>query len=109
MSKKRKKHCVEELPKYEDWLVQSLRNKKRAAAYLQTAIEEYQEDNDPAPLLLAFRHVAMAQGGVAQLAKKTNLNRETLYRTLSRKGNPRLQTLGKLLNALGFHLAVIAN
>jgi len=76
---------------------------------LQTALEEYQEDNDPAPLLLAFRHVTLAQGGIAKLAKKANLNRETLYRTLSQKGNPKLNTFGKLLNGLGFHLEVKAN
>ena len=97
-----------QFPKYEDWLIQSLKDKKEAEIYLQTAIEEYMEDNDPAPLLLAFRHVAMAQGGMGVLAEKSHLSRETLYRTLSRKGNPKLQTVSKLLHALGFSLAVKA-
>ena len=109
MNTKKVKHSVKALPKYEDWLIQSLKNKNRAAIYLQTAIEEYQEDYDPAPLLLAFRHVAMAQGCVGQLAKKASLNRETLYRTLSQKGNPKLNTFGRLLHGLGFHLVVKAN
>ncbi len=108
MTKKSKK-SVSELPKYEDWLITSLKNKKRAEVYLETALEEYQEDGNPAPLLLAFRHVALAQGGMAKLAEKTDLNRETLYRTLSNKGNPRVLTLAKLLQALGFHLAIKAN
>lgn len=103
----KRKRSINELTNYEDWLIESLKNKKQAAIYLQTAIEEYQEDNDPAPLLLAFRHVAMAQGGVAKLAQKTKLNRETLYRTLSENGNPKLQTVGKLLKGLSFHLAVV--
>lgn len=109
MSKTRKKRSVDECVKYEDWLIESLKNKKRAALYLQTAIEEYQQDNDPGPLLLAFRHVVMAQGGVSQLSEKTKLNRETLYRTLSHRGNPRLQTFGRLLNGLGFHIEVKVN
>ncbi len=105
---KRKKRSSHSLPKYEDWLIESLKKKKKATIYLQTAIEAYQNDNDPAPLLLAFRHVALAQGGMARLAKKTRLSRETLYRILSKDGNPRLETIGRLLQGLGFRLAIEA-
>ena len=66
----------EELPQYNDWLMQLLKSKRQAAAYLQTAIEEYQADNEPAPLLLAFRQVAIAQGGMAQLAELFGLSLE---------------------------------
>jgi len=34
---------------------------------------------------------------LAELAEKTGLSRETLYRTLSQKGNPRLDTLAAFL------------
>lgn len=43
---------------------------------------------------------------MTKLAEKTKLNRESLYRMLSQKGNPELRSLGALLNALGFRLAV---
>jgi len=102
-----KKH-IEDYPKYEEWVVESLENKDEAVVYLQVAFDEYQEDGNTEAFLLALRHVAMAQGGIAKLADKTELSRETLYRTLSKKGNPRLQTLGKLLSGLGFHLVVEA-
>jgi len=35
-----------------------------------------------------------------------HLNRESLYKTLSSKGNPRFQTMGLLLKGLGFHLVI---
>ncbi len=44
--------------------------------------------------------------GMAELARRTSLSRETLYRTLSDKGNPRLDTLGAILSAFGLRLAV---
>lgn len=91
---------------YNEWLISSLRNKKEAAAYLQVALEEYQKDGDMDAFLLALRYVAEAQGGIAKLAQKTHLNRESLYRTLSVRGNPRLQTIGLLLKALGFGLSI---
>ncbi len=45
---------------------------------------------------------------MAQLAEKTKLNRETLYRMLCERGNPELRSLDALLHALGFRLAVTA-
>lgn len=91
---------------YEEQLIASLKNKEEATTYLQVALEEYQKDNDAEALLMALRHVADAQGGIGELARKTQLNRESLYRTLSSKGNPRLQTLGTVLKALGFELSI---
>ncbi len=91
---------------YDSYIVDTLKDKQEAAIYLQTALDEYQMDGDSEALLLAFKHIANAQGGITKLAKKTNLNRVSLYRTLSSKGNPRLQTLGLILKALGFHLSV---
>ena len=91
---------------YEDYLLHSLRDKEECVAYLQVALEEYQKDNNAQALLLALRHVAQAQGGIAHLAQKAHLNRESLYKTLSGKGNPRLQTLGALLKGLGFRLSI---
>jgi probable addiction module antidote protein len=93
---------------YEEWLIHSLKNKKEAAAYLQVALEEYQKDGDLEAFLLSLRHVAEAQGGIGKLSKKTHLNRESLYKTLSSKGNPKLQTIGLLLKGLGFEFFIKA-
>jgi probable addiction module antidote protein len=93
---------------YQSWLIESLKDKKEAAMYLQVALDEYQQDGNVEVLLLALRNVAQAQGGIGSLSKRTNLNRESLYKTLSVKGNPKLQTLGLLLKGLGFHLSIKA-
>ena len=53
--------------------------------------------------------MAEAHRGVAQLATKAKLNRESLYKTLSERGNPEFRILEALLHALGFRLAVAAN
>jgi len=91
---------------YHDWIINSLKNKKEAELYLQVALDEFQEDGNIEALMLALRQIAEAQGGIGKLAQKGHLNRETLYRTLSSRGNPKLQTVGSLLNALGFHLVI---
>ena len=91
---------------YQEYLIELLKNKKEAKAYLQAALEEYQKDGNNEALLLALRNITEAQGGVSVLAHKSNINRQHLYRILSSKGNPKLQTFGQLLNGLGFHLSV---
>ena len=90
---------------YQPDLIESLRDAGEAEEYLNAALEE----DDPELFLLALRNVAEAQGGVAQLAKKSKLNRESLYKILSERGNPVFRSLDALLHALGFRLAVIAN
>jgi probable addiction module antidote protein len=55
---------------------------------------------------IALRTVADAVGGMTALAEKTGLSREALYRTLSSKGNPRLDTLSVILAAFGLRLDV---
>jgi probable addiction module antidote protein len=87
---------------YQPDLIENLRDVGEAEEYLNAALEE----NDPELFLLALRNVAEAQGGVAQLAEKAKLNRESLYKMLSERGNPELRSLDALLHALGFRLAV---
>ncbi len=87
---------------YQPELIQSLRAPRHAAAYLNAALEE----GDPEVFLLALRNVAEAQGGIAQLADRANLNRENLYRMLSERGNPELRSVDAILHALGFRLAI---
>ncbi len=74
-----------------------------AAEYLNAVLEE----NDSQAFLLALRHVADANGGVSKLAADAELSRESLYRTLSENGNPKLTSLTAVLEALGMQLAIL--
>ncbi len=90
--------------KYKDPLSRQLKDHKKAAAYLNKALQE----SDLRAFLLALRHVAEAQGGMSKLAEKSELNRENLYRTLSRKGNPRFFNLLAVLKTFDLKLTIIA-
>jgi probable addiction module antidote protein len=63
-------------------------------------------DGDEPAVPVALRTIADAVGGMAALAEKTGLSRETLYRTLSERGNPRLDTLAAILAAFDLRLSV---
>ena len=64
---------------YQEDLIESLKDPKEAAEYLNAAIE----DGDREVFLLALRNVAQAHGGMSAIAQKTHLKRESLYRMLS--------------------------
>ncbi len=89
---------------YEDILCRDLQDPEEAAAYLNAALEDASEQG-AVIFLLALRDVAKARG-MRQLAHDTQLSRESLYRTLSRKGNPRFSTLEAVLESVGLKLAV---
>jgi len=79
-----------------------LNSPEAIAAYLDAALE----DGDERVLLLALRNVAKKIKGMSQVATEAELSRETLYRTLSEKGNPRLDTLSAVLKTMGLRLSV---
>lgn len=87
-----------------DFLYDSLRSPDNAAEYINASL---QEENEKL-LLLALRDVVNAIG-MSEIAKKTGLNRENLYRSLSEEGNPRLSSLYSLLKELGLRLKVEPN
>jgi probable addiction module antidote protein len=74
-----------------------------AAEYLRAAMEDTEE---PRSLLVALRHIAEARGGVAKIAQASGMERESLYRALSPRGNPRFSTLVAVTKAMGLTLTV---
>jgi len=76
-----------------------------AAEYLKAALEEA---DDPKVLLLALRRLTQARGGFAKIARAAGIERESLHRALSPKGNPRLSTLVAVAKAIGLKLTVEA-
>ncbi len=74
-----------------------------ASEYLKAAFED---SDEPQVLLIALRHLAEARGGIAKVAKASGIERESLYRALSPRGNPRLSTLVAVTKAIGLRLTV---
>ena len=81
-----------------------LKTPEDVAAYIEAVLEE----DDPKLLLAALRDVTESQGGMTMMAEKTGLGRESLYKSLSENGNPKLSTLFEVIKALGLHLSVKA-
>jgi probable addiction module antidote protein len=91
---------------HDEATIRELRNNLEfAAEYLRAALED---NDEPRVLLIALRRVAEARGGIAKVAKAAGIERESLYRALSVRGNPRFSTLVAVTKAVGLKLTVEA-
>jgi probable addiction module antidote protein len=86
---------------YDSWLFEQLTNPQVAATYINAAIED-----SPEMLQTALRNVAEARR-MSKVAEEAGVNRESLYRALSKEGNPTLSTLNAVLHAVGLRMAVV--
>lgn len=95
--------------KYRTWhqiLMEDLADSAEAIGYLDVSLEEYQIDGDTSFFLRGLRNVVEAQGGVAEIAKRTAIAPETLSKILSSEEALHLDTFATILKALGCRLSI---
>jgi len=85
---------------YKEYLHRNLRDNAEAANYLQAALEDSQD-----AFLVALKNVLDARK-VAVVARASKVRREQIYQMLTKGGNPTLNSLQKILHALGLRLSV---
>lgn len=82
-------------------VAEHLRTPEEMAAYLEASMEE--ADGDAALIAKALGDIARAKG-MSQVACDAGLSRESLYKALSGNRNPNLNTILKVVDALGLKL-----
>ena len=93
------------LKNYKADLLTRLADPEYAAAYLTQVLAE----KDSAAFLIALKDVVEAGGGPGKLARRVGLKRPSLYKILSKKGNPTLETLQEILKPLGLRLCIASD
>ena len=93
------------LRSHQDYLVQSLKDPQEACAYLGEFFRDDGDEDHQTLVCQAIRNVIKAHG-FAQVAKSAGIGRESLYKSFADDANPRIGTLLKVLQCLGFDLSV---
>lgn len=92
---------------YEEIVTETMRKDPAyAEELLRVALEEAGEPGGQVALLSVLRCLAEAKG-MTRVAEETGLSRESLYRSLSPRGNPTLKTLLAVMKATGLRLSVV--
>lgn len=68
-------------------------------------IDEAIASGDPGEIAHALGIVARARG-MSKIAQETGIHRQQLYKALSEAGNPTLETMLKVIKALGFTMKI---
>lgn len=80
-----------------------LANPVVASEYLNEALKT----GDQTVIIMALRNIVEAQeGGFSAVAKRAHLGRESMYKSLTENGNPKLSTIFSLFNSVGLELRV---
>jgi len=91
---------------FNDLIIQDLRNDPELAEeLLQIAISEANTQDGDFILQKTLKIIAESRG-IAEVAKSAGIPRESLYRALSKKGNPKLSTLQAISGAMGLRLTL---
>lgn len=69
-------------------------------------LQEVADTGDTADFIHALNIAARARG-MTEVARKAGVSRASLYKSLSEDGNPRFDTINKIVNALGCKLAIV--
>jgi probable addiction module antidote protein len=86
--------------------VATIEGLRRDPAFAAEYINAVLQDGNERELLVALRRLADALGGVASVAEAAGVNKTSLYRALSKSGNPEIKTLRSVLRAMRLGLAV---
>jgi probable addiction module antidote protein len=93
---------------HHEWEVEELRaDREFAVLLLQAALESLENPEERGGGLLALRAIAEAYGGLGAIAAQAGISRESLYRSLSPKGNPTMKTLIAVITSMGLRLSVV--
>lgn len=93
---------------FDNWMAKILATRKDfETGYMEAILEDYKEFRDTRPVISALKQIAIAKG-MSKVAKDAVLPRVTLSRALSAKGNPRMDTLFSIIDALGLEISVRA-
>ena len=91
---------------WDAFLVEQLAEHGDVSGYLSAVIEEYQTHGNIATIQIALQRVIEAQGGIAELAQKTDLAPQALLEALENTKVPRIDTLRTVLSAFGCCLPI---
>jgi probable addiction module antidote protein len=80
-----------------------LEHPEEIEGFLKITFEEYGKDSDTGALLSALRIISRAKG-ISTMAEEIGMTRQGLQKALSVKGNPRLENINSIMQALGYRL-----
>ncbi len=91
---------------YKEHINEIFKNPEETSAYLESCLEEAIETREFGIFFLAVRHVVEARGGFSSISEKMDVDRESLYKSLTEESEPLFSTIMLALNTCGFEIGI---
>ena len=82
-------------------IVKELKTERDIDGFISAFIKEAEETDSIEQIIYALGIAAKAKG-MLKIADEAEVNREQLYKSLSKKGNPSFKTIFKVAKSLGY-------
>src|SRR5574343_176973 len=94
------------MEKLKDYLKEQFKDGDYVKEYINAALELYFEDHNKELFLASLKGIIQARGGITEFSKHAHISSQYIYKILSNKGNPTIDSIGLILSALGLKLQV---
>ena len=93
---------------WDAFLIEQLAEEEDMSGFLDAVMEEYQSHGNAAVIQISLESIIKAKGGIAEVAKKTDIAPQTLTDVLTNKKALHIDTLTTVLNAIGCRLSIVS-
>lgn len=103
----KKKKLIDTFPRFDDMLLEELKDPEIAKGYLEECIKEFLDDNNTEVFLHCLKPLIKAQGSISQFAEKVGVNRTYLYKIFNNKVKPEFSIIIRIIDNLGFDFSFV--
>jgi probable addiction module antidote protein len=82
-------------------IAKHLNTPEKIEKFRKAIIKEFNETKGLGAFLESLKVIAIAEGNIAELARKSKISRPAVYKLLSKDNNPRINTLMNISHNLG--------
>ena len=93
---------------WDAFLIEQLAKEEDMSGFLAAVMEEYQSHGNAAVIQISLKSIIESKGGFAEVAKKTDIDPQTLSDVLTNKEALHIDTLTAVLNAIGCRLSIVS-
>ena len=90
------------------FLINKLAKEEDMSGYLSAVMEEYQSHGNAAVIQISLESIIEAKGGIAEIAKKTDIDPQILSDVVTNKESLHIDTLTTVLKAIGCRLSIVS-
>ena len=94
------------MTEFSDFIVEQLKDKEFKKEYMNESLSQYINDGDFSAFFRSLELVIKSRDSISGFCQKAGIDRAMLYQVFKGERVPKVDTLAKILKALGYNLKI---